>query len=134
MPLNFINGHILPRMDDDKICTDLNNLLLFVCSARDASLIQCNSFLIFLIMCCRRRGCGTEWSAADRLFADKLLIKIYVTENIHHCKIAATPKETSSETVTNIGQGLNVPQFDPKTTIAETIKQPRRLIFNTLYS
>lgn len=45
---------------------------------------------------------------AARLPTDKLLIKIYVMENIYHYKITAISEETQTETVTNAGQGLNV--------------------------
>lgn len=57
-----------------------------------------------------------------RLPTDKLLIKIYVMENIYHYKITAISEETRTETVTNARQGLNVLPFDLKTTINETIR------------
>lgn len=45
---------------------------------------------------------------------NRLVIKIYVMENIYHCEITAISEETRAETVTNAGRGLNVPQFDLK--------------------
>lgn len=59
---------------------------------------------------------------AARLLRNKLVIKIYVMENIYHLKIAAILEETPVGTVTNARQGLNVPPFDLKRGINETIR------------
>lgn len=80
-----------------------------------------------------------------RLPRNKLVIKIYVMENIYHYEITAIVEETFVETVTNARQGLNVLPFDLKRAINETIRGasepfpswflllPRRPSFLTLY-
>lgn len=57
-----------------------------------------------------------------RLPRNKLVIKIYVMENIYHYKITAIVEEMFVKTVTNARQGLNVLPFDLKRAINETIR------------
>lgn len=106
-----------------------------------------NKRQVSCVWCSNNSNNNAAWSVVkNRGRRNKLVIKIYVMERIYHSKMAAISEETAAGTVTNARRGLNVPAFDLKRGINETIRgncwallplphpplaAPETLIFNT---